>query len=255
MEVITQNAVYFVVVLALMALLFVWAYLTGRMQKEFSTMTWVLIPVAIAINLTIGQIVLVLKLPVYLDSIGTVLVGVICGPWAGALTGALANIIAGIILDPGWFPWFPVAAVIGATAGVMANIGYFKTWWKVVVTGFVIAIMATIVGTPISIIIFGGISASGSSLITAFLLETGRSLLAAVLTTNFIAEPLDKIATSLLAFAIIDGLSTRYLSRFPRGENAAVEKGQKQTELIIALVVVVLLILFGVYILPGITGG
>ena len=167
MEVITQNVVYFVVVLAIMALLFVWAYLTGRMQKDFSTMTWVLIPVAIAINLTIGQIVLVLKLPVYLDSIGTVLVGVICGPWAGALTGALSNIIAGMILTADWFPWFPVAAAIGATAGVMANIGYFKSWWKVVVTGFVIAIVATIVGTPISIIIFGGISASGSSLITA----------------------------------------------------------------------------------------
>ena len=255
MEVITQNVVYFVVVLAIMVLLFVWAYLTGRMQKDFSTMTWVLIPVAIAINLTIGQIVLVLHLPVYLDSIGTVLVGVICGPWAGALTGALSNIIAGMILTADWFPWFPVAAAIGATAGVMANIGYFKSWWKVVVTGFVIAIVATIVGTPISIIIFGGISASGSSLITAFLLETGRSLLASVLTTNFLSEPLDKTATSLLAFAIIDGLSSRYLVRFPRGENAAVEKGQKQTELIIALVVVVLLILFGVYILPSITGG
>ena len=255
MEVITQNAIYFVVVIAILIVLFVWAYVTKRMQKDFSTMTWVLIPVAIAINLTIGQIVLVLKLPVYLDSIGTVLVGVICGPWAGALTGSLSNIIAGIILDPGWLPWFPVAAAIGGTAGVMANIGYFKNWWKVVVTGFVIAVVATVVGTPISIAVYGGISASGSSIITAFLLETGRSLLAAVLTTNFISEPLDKIATSLLAFAIIDGLSTRYLSRFPRGENAAVEKGQKQTQLIIALVVVVLLILFGIYVLPSITGG
>lgn len=255
MEVITQNAVYFVVVAVIMILLFAWAYFTKRIQKDFITMTWVLIPVAIAINLTIGQIVLVLKLPVYLDSIGTVLVGVICGPWAGALTGALSNIIAGIILDPGWFPWFPVAAAIGATAGVMASIGYFKNWWKVVVTGFVIAVVATVVGTPISIAIFGGISASGSSIITAFLLETGKSLVSAVLTTNFIAEPLDKIATSLLAFAIIDGLSARYLSRFPRGENAAVEKGQKQTQMIIALVVVVLLILFGIFILPSLTAG
>lgn len=255
MEVISQNAVYFVVVAAIMILLFAWAYFTKRIQKDFITMTWVLIPVAIAINLTIGQIVLLLKLPVYLDSIGTVLVGVICGPWAGALTGTLSNIIAGIILDPGWFPWFPVAAAIGATAGVMANLGFFKNWWKVVVTGFVIAIVATIVGTPISIAIFGGISASGSSIITAFLLETGRSLVSSVLTTNFISEPLDKIATSLLAFAIIDGLSARYLARFPRGENAAVEKGQKQTQLIIALVVVVLLILFGIFVLPMLTGG
>ena len=254
MEVISQNAVYFVVVTLILLGLFVWAYATKRVQKDFSTMTWVLIPVAIAINLTVGQIVLVLKLPVYLDSIGTVLVGVICGPWAGALTGALSNIIAGLILDPGWFPWFPVAAAIGATAGVMANIGYFKSWWKVVVTGFVIALVATFVGTPISIIIFGGLTASGSSLITAFLLETGKSLVGSVLTTNFIAEPLDKIATSLLAFAIISGLSARYLSRFPRGENAAVEKSQEKTQLIIALVVVVLLVLFGIYVLPSITG-
>jgi len=255
MELISQNAVYFAVVIVIMVILFAWAYFTKRMQKDFSTMTWVLIPVAIAINLVIGQIVLVLKLPVYLDSIGTVLVGVICGPWAGALTGALSNIIAGIILSPDWFPWFPVAAVIGATAGVMANIGFFKNWWKVVVTGFVIAVMATIVGTPISIAVYGGITASGSSLITAFLLETGRSLQASVLTTNFIAEPLDKIATSLLAFAIIDGLSARYLARFPRGENAAVEKGQEQTQMIFAIVVVVLLVLFGVFVLPLITGG
>lgn len=255
MEIISQNAVYFVVVAVIMIVLFAWAYFTKRIQKEFVTVTWVLIPVAIAINLTIGQIVLILKLPVYLDSIGTVLVGVICGPWAGALTGTLSNIIAGIILSPDWFPWFPVAAAIGAAAGVMANIGYFKNWWKVVVTGFVIAITATIVGTPISIAVYGGITASGSSIITAFLLETGRSLVGAVLTTNFIAEPLDKIATSLLAFAIIDGLSARYLSRFPNGANAEVEKGQKQTQLIIALVVVVLLILFGIFVLPLLAGG
>ena len=60
-----------------------------KIKKDFSTMTWVLIPVAIAINIAVGQIVVLLKLPVYLDSIGTVLVGIICGPWAGALTGAV----------------------------------------------------------------------------------------------------------------------------------------------------------------------
>ena len=52
-------------------------------------MTWVLIPVAIAINIAIGQIVVLLKLPVFLDSIGTVLVAALCGPWLCALTRAL----------------------------------------------------------------------------------------------------------------------------------------------------------------------
>ncbi|MEN9564501.1 MAG: hypothetical protein RIR73_2745, partial [Chloroflexota bacterium] len=48
-------------------------------KKEFTTRTLVLIPIAIAINIAIGELVVRLKLPVYLDSIGTVLVGAIAG--------------------------------------------------------------------------------------------------------------------------------------------------------------------------------
>jgi len=237
----SQDFINFLYVIVVMGIVFGWAYLTKRMQKDFTTMTWVLIPVAIAINIAIGQLLLVSKLPVYLDSIGTVLVGVLCGPWAGALTGALSNTVAGIIFDPGWWPWIPVAAVIGLTAGFCANVGFFKTWWKVVVTGFLIALAATIAGSPIAVLL-GGISASGSSLITAFLLQTGKGILESVLTTNFIVEPIDKISTSLLAFAILDGLSARYLARFPRGENAQLEQQKRTSELVISLVVVVVLV-------------
>jgi len=106
MSIISENVVYFIIAVVIVAALLVWAYVTGRMQKDFSTMTWVLIPVAIAINVAIGQIVVTLKLPVYLDSIGTVLVAVICGPWAGALTGTLSNVIWGLTIDPNAFPWF-----------------------------------------------------------------------------------------------------------------------------------------------------
>jgi energy-coupling factor transport system substrate-specific component len=174
----------------------------------------------------------------------------LCGPWAGALAGALSNTVAGIIFDPSWWPWIPVAAVIGLTAGFCANAGFFKTWWKVAVTGFLIALAATAAGSPIAVLL-GGISASGSSLITAFLLQTGKGILESVLTTNFIVEPIDKISTSLLAFAILDGLSARYLARFPRGENAQLDQQKRTVELVIALVtVVVLVIVTIVFVVP-----
>lgn len=188
-------------------------------KSDFVTTTWVLIPVAIAINIVVGQIVLVLRLPVFLDSIGTVLVGVMAGPWAGALTGALSNIIWGLAVAPDLLPWFPVAAAIGFTAGVLANLRLFRTWPKVVLTGFVVSLVAAVVGTPIAVYLFGGITGSGSSLITAFLLQTGRDLITAVLSTQFIVEPIDKIVTCLAAFAITRGMSRRYLARFPRPEN------------------------------------
>lgn len=193
-----------------------------RLQRDFSTMTLVLIPVAIAINIVIGQIVGLLKLPVYLDSIGTVLVAVIAGPWAGALTGILSNIIWGVTVDPNALPWFPVAGAIGLVAGICANYGLFRNWWKVVITGVIIAFVAAIISAFISVWLYGGITASGSSFLTAYLIQTGGSVVSSVLTTNFIFEPIDKVATCLLAWAIIKGLSVRYVSRFPRASNVSV---------------------------------
>jgi energy-coupling factor transport system substrate-specific component len=245
-----------IVTIVVFGLLIAYALLVKKMNigDDFNTMTWVLIPVAIAINLVIGQIVLVLKLPVFLDSIGTVLVGAICGPWAGALTGALSNIIAGIVIDPGWFPWFPVAAAIGFIAGLCANAGLFKNWWKVAITGFLIALGAILVGTPIAVYLFGGITASGSSFITAFLLQTGQDLVNAVLSTNFLVEPIDKISTALLSFAIVQGLSKRFLARFPRPENVEVEEGASRTQLLIAIAVVVVLVLIAAFVLVNFLG-
>ena len=55
------------------------------LSRQFSTRVIVLIPIAIAINIVLGYTVqTILKLPIYLDSIGTILVGVLAGPIAGA---------------------------------------------------------------------------------------------------------------------------------------------------------------------------
>ncbi len=100
-------------------------------SRDFSTATIALIPVAIAINVAIGSLTTALRLPVYLDSIGTVLVGVVAGPWAGALTGILANLIWSILPVPGGagptIAFFaPVAGVIGLMAGFWASRGVFR---------------------------------------------------------------------------------------------------------------------------------
>ncbi|GAB4496380.1 MAG: hypothetical protein OHK003_01270 [Anaerolineales bacterium] len=226
-----------------------------KIKNNFNTQAWVLIPIAIAINIAMGQIVLVLKLPVYLDSIGTVMVAVLCGPWAGALTGALSNVIWGIAIDPGAFPWWPVAAMIGYMAGRMAQWGFFKSWWKVVVTGFVVALTAAIVSTPIGVYLFGGITASGSSFITAYLLQTGQGIWESVFSTNFLVEPVDKITTAMIAFAIILGLPKRTIGGYPKAEQVETEGGTSATQMYIAVGVVVLLVLFAAFMLRNILGG
>ncbi len=100
-------------------------------SRDFSTATLALIPVAIAINLAIGAVVVALRLPIYLDSVGTVLVGALAGPWAGALTGILSNLIWSILPVPGGAGptaafFAPVAGVIGLMAGFWASRGVFR---------------------------------------------------------------------------------------------------------------------------------
>jgi hypothetical protein len=98
------------------------------LSQLFSTRVIVLMPVAIAINIVLGYTVqTVLKLPIYLDSIGTILVGVLAGPLAGAITGLLANLIWQLLAG-GTIGWFaPVAAVIGLLAGLWGYLGVYRS--------------------------------------------------------------------------------------------------------------------------------
>jgi hypothetical protein len=105
--------------------------IVARRSRDLPTATLTLMPVAIAINVAVGSIAYALRLPIYLDSIGTVLVGVVAGPWAGALTGLLSNLIWSILPIPGGAGptaafFAPVAGVIGLMAGFWANRGVFR---------------------------------------------------------------------------------------------------------------------------------
>lgn len=54
------------------------------------------IPVSVAVNFVGGQLASILKLPMYLDTIGTVFAAMLCGPWVGAVAGGLTNVVTGI---------------------------------------------------------------------------------------------------------------------------------------------------------------
>jgi hypothetical protein len=117
--------------LALLLVLVVVLFVAARRSRDMSTAVLALMPVAIALNIVVGSIVSLLKLPIYLDSIGTVLVGALAGPWAGALTGLLANLIWALLPVPGGagpvIAFFaPVALVIGLMAGFWGARGVFQ---------------------------------------------------------------------------------------------------------------------------------
>lgn len=97
-----------------------------------ATRTLVLMPVAIALNIVLGSTVQqALKLPIYLDSLGTVVTGVLAGPLAGLVTGALTDLIWAYVLPPPLAaptagPFALTAAVIGLLAGLWGWAGIFR---------------------------------------------------------------------------------------------------------------------------------
>jgi hypothetical protein len=104
----------------------------ASVSRQFGTRTLVLMPIAIAINVVLGQTVAaVLKVPIYLDSIGTILVGALAGPIAGALTGLLSNLLWTYVLPPPFHsdfaaPFAITAVVIGLFAGIFGRAGLLR---------------------------------------------------------------------------------------------------------------------------------
>jgi len=74
------QAVYLVALLVGLAVL----ALIARRTRDLTTAVLSLMAGAIAINIAIGSLTAALRLPIYLDSVGTVPVGALPGPWAGA---------------------------------------------------------------------------------------------------------------------------------------------------------------------------
>lgn len=189
------------------------------MKRSFNTLTLALIPVAIAINIAIGQIVVLLKLPIYLDSIGTVLVGMLAGPLAGLLTGALSNLIWGLSgLNPTYTPFFYVAAVIGLLAGIFTQIGWARKIWMWGLGGLITGVVAAIISAPTSAIVFGGVTGAGTDLIVAALRASGAGIMQATFGQGIVSDPLDKLATFLVVFLTVLALPLRLRLRFPMSD-------------------------------------
>jgi hypothetical protein len=133
------NSFALIFAIALVAAFVVYAaveYLQTRsiasISSQFDTRTIVLMPVAIAINIVLGAAVAnALKIPIYLDSIGTILVAALAGPIPGALTGFLSNTLWTYVVPPPFnsgaaAAFAIVAAVIGLMAGLIARAGWLR---------------------------------------------------------------------------------------------------------------------------------
>jgi len=162
-----------------------------------------LIPVAIAINIVGGMLASTLKLPIFLDSIGTMLSAVLLGPWLGALTGLLSNLLQGLLIDPINIPFGIVNAVIGLVVGFLAKKRGFTDYLTPLLAGLILAILAPIIGTPIAVYLFGGVTGGGIDILYAMFIHQEMGIFTSAFLARIPANLLDKLLSAYLIMFIV----------------------------------------------------
>ena len=95
-------------------------------MKRNNTKKLVLISLCIGINVIGALIAVTLKLPIFLDTIGTFLIAFLFGPIAGIITGILSYLITTMTFDPYALYFIPSQITVGLLAGIIYKKGGFK---------------------------------------------------------------------------------------------------------------------------------
>ena len=175
-----------------------------------------LIPSCIIINY-IGKLIAQLaKLPLFLDSIGTCLGGTLGGPVVGAVCGALNNIIFGLTTGNQVTYVYALTSVgIGLVVGVMARLGYMRTFAKAMVTAVFTAAIAIIISTPLNINFWNGSSGNlWGDFVLKIMTDRGFSLTLSSFVDELILDIPDKLITLMFTYFLFKALPSKITSLY-----------------------------------------
>lgn len=162
-----------------------------------------LIALAIVINIVGSYIALGFHLPIYLDSIGTIMTAILLGPFYGLFSGVLSALITGMTSDIYALYYMPVGVVLGIVTGLIFQKNKTN---KLFVKAFCISVPASLISACITATIFGGITSSGSTMLVQLLAKTPLGLTLSCLIVQFFTDYFDRLLSLWLVFSVIKKL-------------------------------------------------
>ncbi len=173
------------------------------MRNKKSLYIVLLVVVCIATNF-LGKIIAdSLSLPVWLDSVGTVMMAYLLGPVCGTILGITGNVLCSIFLGSSII-YALTSAAIGATVGICAKKGFFNSVFGAFSMASLVTLFSVAVSAPIDLIAYNGkIGNIWGEGVRKVLLETGTPNILSCIIGQAYVEFLDKIITILIVFFII----------------------------------------------------
>ena len=142
-----------------------------------------------------------LRLPVYLDMIGTATAAFALGPWYGLAVGVSTNLLAALITSPETM----LFGLVNAAGAVLWGYGirrFAHTIPRFVVLNLVVALVCTLIAAPLNGLLYDG---DGSGHVTdAYIsaLRTAQGMWLALFSVNFLASLADKLIAGFAALAL-----------------------------------------------------
>lgn len=186
-------------------------------KYDFPLIALLLIPVGVSLNVVGYQLSSILKLPVFIDMIGTLMVSMIAGPWVGALTGLLGNVVSGM-LNPVAIAYGAVSMIIGFISGYLSKWKFYTNIFGIIVGCLILAIVSAGAAAVVTVFLFGGVTGAGTDLITATFLAAGKELWKSVLSTNLISGTINTIINFAISWLIVRRIPDRFLAKLNYGE-------------------------------------
>ena len=180
----------------------------------------VLIPACIGINYLGKLFASVLKLPLWLDSIGTCIGAVLGGPIIGGICGAANNLIYGFTTGDSITLVYALTSLgIGVAVGIMARLGRMKKLSGAVLTACVAGFVAVLISTPLNILFWGGTTGNlWGDAVFAWSQASGLPVALGSFLDEVIVDVPDKLITLLIVCAIIKGLPKKLTSLYEMGD-------------------------------------
>lgn len=191
---------------------------------DFSLLALVLIPVGVSISVVGYQMSTILKLPIFADQIGTIMVSMIAGPWVGLVTGLLSNVVNGMIY-PTAFGFAIVSMLIGLVSGFFSRWRWYTNIFGVVAGCIILNMVSAMSAAIVTVFMFGGVTGAGTDLITAAFAASGQALWNAVVTTNIISGTVNTIVNFAVAWIIVKRIPDRFLVKMNYGLPYIKKKG------------------------------
>ncbi len=160
--------------------------------------------IAVLTNLAANRLVGYYNLPLYIDNIGTLTVAAVGGYLPGIIVGYLTNIV-NMTADPTNGYYSVLSTMIAASGAFLAERGFFKKFWKALLTVPVFAFIGGALGSILTYLLYGfGMGEGISAPFAQRLLAEGQlTVFQAQMISDVALDLIDKLITVVCVFFVI----------------------------------------------------